>query len=89
MKRIILASSNKDDVVLDPFVGSGTTCVVANFLTRKWIGFDINPDYIKVAKDRVKKEMNILDSFDPREARTPKDSKTNNNNQASLLIGTI
>ena len=75
IKRIILASSNKDDVVLDPFVGSGTTCVVANFLNRKWIGFDINPDYIKMSKNRIKEEINMLDSFDPREARVPKDLK--------------
>ena len=75
MKRAILASSNKGDVVLDPFVGSGTTCVVSNFLNRKWIGFDINPEYIEMSEKRIKKELFVLDSFDPREARTPKDLK--------------
>ena len=85
MKRIISASSNKGDIVLDPFVGSGTTCVVSNFLHRKWIGFDINPDYIKMSEKRINKEMNMLDSFDPREQRTPRDLKTKNMNQVSLL----
>lgn len=85
MKRIILASSNRNDLVLDPFVGSGTTSVVANFLNRKWIGIDINPDYIKMSENRIKKETNMLDSFDPRESRTPKDLKQKNLNQTSLL----
>lgn len=77
MKRIISASSNKGDIVLDPFAGSGTTCAVANFLNRKWIGFDINPDYVKMAKKRISEEINALDSFDPREKRTPRDVKIN------------
>jgi len=85
MKRIILASSNKGDVVLDPFVGSGTTCVVANFLKRKWIGFDINPEYIEISKQRVDKEVNMLDSFDPRETRVPRDRKKNSE-QKMLII---
>ena len=75
VKRIILASSHQKDIVLDPFVGSGTTCVVANFLNRKWIGIDINPEYIEMSKKRIEKEINMLDSFDPREARTPRDLK--------------
>lgn len=75
IKRIILASSNHGDIVLDPFVGSGTTCVVAKLLDRKWIGFDINPVYIKISENRLKKEINMFDSFDPREVRNTKDLK--------------
>ena len=86
MKRIILASSNKSDVILDPFVGSGTTCVVANFLGRKWIGFDVNPEYTKISEDRIKKEINILDSFDPREDRTPRDLRGEITNTNKLFI---
>jgi len=86
IKRIISASSNKGDIVLDPFVGSGTTCVVSNFLHRKWIGFDINPEYIEMSEKRIKKELATLDSFDAREARTPKDlRKFDKSEQASLL----
>lgn len=75
IKRIILASSNKSDIVLDPFVGSGTTCVVSQFLSRKWIGVDINPDYIKMSETRLKEKLTALDSFDVREVREPRDRK--------------
>ena len=43
--KFILASSDKGDVVLDPFSGSGTTSVVAKKLGRKYIGIEQNPDY--------------------------------------------
>jgi len=85
MKRIISASSNKSNIVLDPFVGSGTTCVVANLLGRKWIGFDINPEYIEMSENRIKKEINMLDSIDPREDRTPRDLKKES--KQSRLLG--
>lgn len=84
MKRIILASSNERDIVLDPFVGSGTTCVVSNCLDRSWIGFDINPEYIKISENRLKKVINIFDSFDPREVRDTQDL-SEINNQSKLL----
>ena len=45
LQRIILASSNKGDIVLDPFSGSFTTCKVALDLGRKCIGVELNPDY--------------------------------------------
>ena len=85
MRRIILASSNKGDLVVDPFVGSGTTCVVANLLEREWIGIDINPDYIQMSQDRLKKEKTLFNSFDPREKRIPKDLNKSNL-QASLQM---
>ncbi len=43
--RIIRASSNEGDWVLDPFTGSGTTLVVAKKLKRDWIGFELSPEY--------------------------------------------
>ncbi len=49
VRRIILASSNEGDVVLDPFYGSGTTCVTAALLGRQWIGINIEehaPNYV-------------------------------------------
>jgi site-specific DNA-methyltransferase (adenine-specific)/modification methylase len=54
LKRIIIASSNKSDTVLDPFLGSGTTAVVAKRLGRKWIGIEKEKKYIKIAEDRLK-----------------------------------
>ena len=55
LKRIIIASSNEGDLVLDPFLGSGTTVVVAEQLKRNWIGIEINKKYVEAAKKRIKK----------------------------------
>lgn len=51
--RIILASSNPEDVVLDPFFGSGTTGAVAKKLHRHWIGIEREEDYISIAQTRL------------------------------------
>ena len=42
-------------IVLDPFIGSGTAGIVAKDLNRRWIGIELNPEYIKMAKNRIKK----------------------------------
>jgi DNA modification methylase len=55
LERIIRASSNKDDLVLDPFCGCGTTIAVAQRLGRKWIGIDVSPSACKLMKNRVEK----------------------------------
>lgn len=60
LERIILASSNKGDVVFDPFSGSGTTLEVAKTLGRDFIGIDINGDAIILQKNRLEKELNLL-----------------------------
>ena len=54
LERIILASSNKGDIVLDPFLGSGTTAVMAKKMNRKWIGIETENEYIKIAEKRIK-----------------------------------
>ncbi|QDU11276.1 DNA-methyltransferase [Gimesia aquarii] len=51
--RIIRSCSNPDDVVLDPFSGSGSTLCVAKKLGRRWLGFDISPEYIQLAQARI------------------------------------
>lgn len=56
LKRIILASSNKDNVVLDPFLGSGTTAVIAKKLGRNWIGIEKSKKYVDMAKKRIRKK---------------------------------
>jgi DNA modification methylase len=53
MERIINASSNKGDVVLDAFCGCGTTLVAAQKLNRKWIGVDISPTACRVMGQRL------------------------------------
>ncbi|WP_456325228.1 DNA-methyltransferase [Desulfonauticus submarinus] len=52
--RLIQLYSFKDDVVLDPFVGSGTTCLAALKSGRKYVGYDNNPEYVKLAEERIK-----------------------------------
>jgi DNA modification methylase len=53
-KRCIKLLSFKDDLVLDPFIGTGTTAVVAKKLKRRFIGFEINERYVKTANKRLK-----------------------------------
>lgn len=55
LERIILASSDPGDLVLDPFCGCGTTVAVAERLKRKWIGIDISPTAVRLMKRRVEK----------------------------------
>jgi modification methylase len=54
IQQVILASSNKGDIVFDPFVGSGTTAVVAEALGRKWLGIEKDEKYVNLARNRVK-----------------------------------
>jgi len=75
LERIIRASSNPNELVLDPFVGSGTTCRVAKVLGRHWIGIDINPVYIKIAETRIAQATPLFDSVDERLSRKPLDLK--------------
>ena len=60
LKRIIAASSNPDDVVLDPFCGSGTTLVAAHATGRKWIGIDTNADALEIARGRLAETTGAL-----------------------------
>lgn len=53
IKRLILGFTNEDDIILDPFMGSGTVAVVAMELNRKFVGFEIDPNYCKILKKRV------------------------------------
>ena len=54
MSYLITLGSRPDDIVLDPFVGSGTTCVAAKILNRKYIGIEKESDYVKIARIRLK-----------------------------------
>jgi DNA modification methylase len=60
LERIIKASSNKDDIVLDPFVGGGTTISVADRLERKWIGIDESAAAIKVSGQRLENQRELM-----------------------------
>jgi site-specific DNA-methyltransferase (adenine-specific) len=60
LARIIRASSNEGDHVLDPFCGSGTTGVVAARLKRRFTGFDVDQNYLRIASQRITDELEIL-----------------------------
>ena len=59
LERIIGASSNPDDIVLDPFCGCATTCVAAERLQRRWIGIDLSPKSYELAQSRLE-QIGIL-----------------------------
>ena len=64
IERIIKMSSNKNDLILDIFSGSGTAMKVANDLERKWCGIDRDMKYCEIAKFRIQtntsKQLKIL-----------------------------
>lgn len=81
LERVILASSNKKDIVLDPFSGSYTTSAVANKLGRKAIGIDINPEYYKIGLRRTE----IANAYKGMELKKDKSRKTNNKSKSDHL----
>lgn len=72
-ERMILASSNKGDTVLDPFLGSGTLLRVCQQTGRNGIGIDNNPEYIKMTNERLSSPFTGFDSIDERMKRVPND----------------
>lgn len=68
LKPIILVSSNKNDIVLDPFCGCGTTLAVAQQLRRRWVGIDVSP----IACNLVKERLNRLGATNIRIIGAPK-----------------
>jgi DNA modification methylase len=61
--RILMASSNPGDTVLDPFFGTGTTGAMAKLLQRHWIGIEKDPSYVEIAETRITNL--IIESVDP------------------------
>ena len=60
LERIIKASSNEGDVVLDPFCGCATACVAAENLGRRWVGIDISPKAVELVNMRLQQTMGEL-----------------------------
>ena len=60
LERIIKASSNEGDVVLDPFCGCATACVAAENLNRRWVGIDISPKAVELVNIRLQQTMGEL-----------------------------
>ena len=57
VRPLIKAGTKKGDIVLDPFAGSGTTAVVAKQLMRNWIMIDLSEEYCKIARQRIKNQL--------------------------------
>jgi len=76
IERLVLSMSNEDDWVFDPFLGTGTTIVAAIRHNRKGMGAEIVEEYVEIAKDRIKKQINgtlrtrpmFTPIYDPEEA---------------------
>ncbi len=60
LERIITASSNPGDTVLDPFCGCATTCIAAEKLGRHWIGIDISPKAAELVQMRMQKDVGLF-----------------------------
>lgn len=78
IERLVLSSSKNNDLVVDPFSGSGTTLRVCQQLERQCIGIEINSNYIEQTKERLKKPFEGFDSIDPRMERIPNDLNDDN-----------
>ena len=60
LQRIIVASSDEGDVVLDPFCGCATACVAAQSLGRQWVGIDISPKAAELVRLRLKRDLGLF-----------------------------
>ena len=65
LDRIIKASSNQGDIVLDPFAGCATACVAAERLDRQWVGIDISEKAAELVQVRIRKEIDLFHNFKP------------------------
>ena len=53
LERLILMTTDENDVILDPFMGTGTTAIAAKHLGRKYVGFELDQNYVKIASEKV------------------------------------
>ncbi len=84
IERMVLASSDAGDLVLDPFCGSGSTLRVCQQLDRRATGIEINPAYVKMTEQRLATGFKGFDSLDPRMKRIPHNLRRTDVRQAYL-----
>ena len=70
-QRLIELYTFRDDLVLDPFMGSGTTAVAAIRTGRRYVGYDTDPSYIEIAEQRVAEENDLLTAKVAQQASAP------------------
>ncbi|MBN2526955.1 MAG: site-specific DNA-methyltransferase [Deltaproteobacteria bacterium] len=73
IERLVLASCREGDLVVDPFVGSGTTARVCQQLKRRCLGIEMNPEYVASSNERLALPFAGFDSIDERMRRIPND----------------
>jgi site-specific DNA-methyltransferase (adenine-specific) len=83
LKRVIMASSNKGDIIFDPFGGSFTTSAVAKKLGRKSISIDLNPEFFKIGVRR----LGIANQYNGEKITKVKNRKTNNKSKNDHIMG--
>ena len=71
--KLISCATDPGDIVLDPFLGSGTTAAAAEALGRRWIGVEVNPAYCEMAKARLRQECDST-KFNPARTETKAES---------------
>ena len=81
LHRIVLASTNRGDVVLDPFFGTGTTGAVAKQFGRRFIGIEQDADYVKAARERIAKVKVLSDA--------PLETQPSKRSEPRVPFGTI
>jgi len=64
MKRLVNLFTKEGDIVLDPFMGVGTTAVACEELNRRYIGIELNPDYCRIGEERIKMVKRQVKIFD-------------------------
>ncbi|NIP71621.1 MAG: site-specific DNA-methyltransferase, partial [Gammaproteobacteria bacterium] len=62
LHRVIVSSTDPGDIILDPFIGSGTTCAVAKRLGRRWIGIERDRDYVALSRKRLRETPEPADA---------------------------
>jgi len=79
IERLVLSMTEENDWVLDPFIGVGTTAVASLLHNRKAIGAEIEPEYMKITKERIKKAENGTLRIRPKEREVYDPEKPNSN----------
>ncbi len=77
--RLILLYTNVDDIVLDPFMGSGTTAIAARLTKRHYVGYEISPAYVELANERIElftSQQPYIPELEPRPKSNGKHKKT-------------
>lgn len=84
--RVIRLYSDENDLVLDPFLGSGTTAIAAKMNRRHYIGIELMPKYADLARRNLDTPMIVQETFLPSDVVAPKSSKSNREEQMLLAV---